>query len=238
MRPLVGQGWTLNYEMFFYAMFAIALLMPLRRGIALFFALIVALVGAGLYVAGAGDKHIAQMVHFYLQPILLLFGVGVAMRLFEKSYVEHVASKRPLLLISGILTATIAAVIVFRIPNILPVWAQVVMWSPSIAVVMIAVGARPNTDMIAERVLGRLGDASYSVYLFHLFILAAIEKVLPTGVAMPLGVAFFVAALLSANVAGFVIFKFVERPITAWLLSSAERLSPKILGNTGLPERG
>src|SRR5262249_60177752 len=29
-----GQGWTLNYEMFFYAAFALAMLLPRRRGIA------------------------------------------------------------------------------------------------------------------------------------------------------------------------------------------------------------
>jgi peptidoglycan/LPS O-acetylase OafA/YrhL len=33
MEPVLGQGWTLNYEMFFYALFAIALILPRRVGL-------------------------------------------------------------------------------------------------------------------------------------------------------------------------------------------------------------
>ncbi len=34
LRPVLGQGWTLEYEMFFYALFAISMLLPRRVGLA------------------------------------------------------------------------------------------------------------------------------------------------------------------------------------------------------------
>ena len=34
LRPILGQGWTLDYEMFFYAAFTLAILWPRRFGVA------------------------------------------------------------------------------------------------------------------------------------------------------------------------------------------------------------
>src|SRR5512139_3258831 len=33
LRPLIGQGWTLDYEMFFYVVFGLAMLLPRARAI-------------------------------------------------------------------------------------------------------------------------------------------------------------------------------------------------------------
>jgi len=46
--PVVGVGWTLNYEMFFYAVFAGALLLPRRLGLQLIFVCFGILVGLGI----------------------------------------------------------------------------------------------------------------------------------------------------------------------------------------------
>jgi len=48
IRPVMALGWTLNLEMFFYVLFAGALLLPLRRGM-----IALALVISGLALAGA-----------------------------------------------------------------------------------------------------------------------------------------------------------------------------------------
>ena len=45
MQPLVGQGWTLNYEMFFYAIFAAAILAPRRIAVALASGVLIVAVG-------------------------------------------------------------------------------------------------------------------------------------------------------------------------------------------------
>ena len=82
-HPLLGLGWTLNYEMFFYLLFSFALLLPKRAGL-------VALVSAFVVLAAANplvDPGWVQ-VKFWTDPIILefLFGVGVAM-LFRRGMV-------------------------------------------------------------------------------------------------------------------------------------------------------
>src|SRR5207237_5929129 len=45
VQPLYGLGWTLNYEMFFYVLFSLAVAWPRRRAVP---ALMLALAGLGL----------------------------------------------------------------------------------------------------------------------------------------------------------------------------------------------
>jgi exopolysaccharide production protein ExoZ len=61
-----------------------------------------------------------------------------------------------------------------------------------------------------EPIARAAGDASYSVYLFHTFILSALLrlKVQDLGPAV-----FIVAAMLAAHLLGFVIYALVERPV-------------------------
>ena len=50
ISPIIGVGWTLDYEMFFYLAFAGALFLPLRRGLLAIGALFVSAVGIGALV--------------------------------------------------------------------------------------------------------------------------------------------------------------------------------------------
>src|SRR5258707_7751185 len=47
LRPILGQGWTLNYEMYFYAAFAVAILWPRRLGVGILTAAFLALAWLG-----------------------------------------------------------------------------------------------------------------------------------------------------------------------------------------------
>jgi exopolysaccharide production protein ExoZ len=74
--PLYGIGWTLNYEMFFYVVFAVALVA--RREIA------VAIVGAvlGAFVlASSLNAHFPSQIAYLANPRILefVFGMGIAM---------------------------------------------------------------------------------------------------------------------------------------------------------------
>ncbi|HEX2943163.1 MAG TPA: hypothetical protein VHO91_19080, partial [Rhodopila sp.] len=75
--------------------------------------------------------------------------------------------------------------------------------------VFISIFGRPREGWV-ERVAEGFGDASYSVYLFHAFILSALVR-LHVQNAGP--VVFTIAALIGANAFGYVMFRLVERPV-------------------------
>ncbi len=73
VRPLATPGWTLNLEMLFYVVFAVALLLPRRRGLTLVFGALGLLVAA--QVAGILP---GTALNFWGDPIVLGFLFGVA----------------------------------------------------------------------------------------------------------------------------------------------------------------
>src|SRR5690606_9244014 len=76
-NPLIPVGWTLNYEMFFYACFAIALLIPRRR---VSYVVAAAVIG-GLGLVGFGQTFTGVLVNFYTRPILVEFALGIVLGL-------------------------------------------------------------------------------------------------------------------------------------------------------------
>lgn len=68
--PIYVPGWTLNYEMVFYALFAVALLW--RQGLWLVLVALGALAAAGLAYPG-----------FYTSPIILYFAAGIVLARFK-----------------------------------------------------------------------------------------------------------------------------------------------------------
>lgn len=52
MHPIFGVGWTLNYEMEFYVLFALSLFFSTQRGLALLFAALGSLAVCGTIIAG------------------------------------------------------------------------------------------------------------------------------------------------------------------------------------------
>ena len=58
ISPIIGVGWTLDYEMLFYLIFAGALFLSLRRGLLAIGALFVSAVGIGAIIIRRGHRQI------------------------------------------------------------------------------------------------------------------------------------------------------------------------------------
>ena len=68
--PILPQGWTLNYEMTFYVIFALALCAPRKFGLPIVCAALITLVLIG------GQSHFAEVVYL-ASPIVLWFLLGI-----------------------------------------------------------------------------------------------------------------------------------------------------------------
>lgn len=201
MQPLLFVGWTLNYEMAFYALFALtAAISPKGRGPVTCAVLLAAIVAIGLMV-----KPGAAVIGFYTDPIVLEFALGIGLAYaFQRGYVL------PVPIAAAVLLAGFVALAVC--PAMSPDGERLLTAGlPAVAIVAAALSLERRGLAARNGVVVALGDASYSLYLSHPFTLAATGLIagklaIPTAIAIP-------GAVLMAMVAGIVVYRCVERPL-------------------------
>ena len=219
-RPVVSLGWTLNYEMFFYVVFAAFLW--LRReaavgGVAAALVLMVAL--------GALWRPGAIALSYWSDPIVLEFALGMGLALAWAHGVR--LNRGP----AAALMAAALLLLAFDLDGMRDVPAFGV--DPNGFGRLLACGL-PMAALLGATVLSRpalpsrghglaavalLGDASYALYLFHPLVIIATRKVyLAAGLLPALGVwPLVLAELVLASAAAVAIHLVVEKPVTAAL---------------------
>jgi exopolysaccharide production protein ExoZ len=212
VRPLATQGWTLNLEMLFYVVFAVALLFSRRTGYVLLFGSLGLLVAA--HVSGLLP---GVALNFWGHPIVLGFLFGTTIGIFYNRGVRLSRECAIPLLVIGF-----GALFQPWRPSgsgddLLPCLAAGI---PS-AVVLAAVALGPQINERRRLWLPALliGDASYSLYLLHPFLLRALYLLWlkgSVGTVLPLWM-FVPAGIAIASAAAVAIFWYFERPITRWL---------------------
>lgn len=207
--PVLIPGWTLNFEMFFYALFAISLTLPKWRLQAMLGAL------AALVLAGAVLGRPGPLSFVYTSPMLLEFGAGM--------WIAHewLQGKRDrgLVVSLGMVAAGFGLLTQMNSRPCLIVGAT-----------LIVLGAlNPRLCEMRSRPLLELGNASYSIYLTHLFTLGILRVVwmrfIP-GISAAGAAAFMALALVGSSIAGWVCYRFIERPMTDWLHARIRRIYP------------
>jgi exopolysaccharide production protein ExoZ len=201
IQPIVPQGWTLIYEVFFYLVFAAALILPRRIAIGA-----VALVMIGFVMA--------KVVPYYGEPIILEFVFGSFIGL---AYAEGVRFGWPLRLL--LVAAGLAAYAMAGMPPADMAW---IYWGIPCALVVAGatLGAQiPDGRVVAAFVL--VGDASYALYLSHILPGRVIANVMRdlVGLQGAFLQVVYVAITIGVSVAiAIAIYLFVERPMTRALL--------------------
>lgn len=206
--PLLSQGWTLNYEAFFYLCFALALL--LRNGRWL---LVVAFLG--LVIVGALADPKSTLGWFYTRPIILEFTAGI---LLES--IQHRGLRLPPLAVAACLIAAIAAYFAFYD---LPIGGSRLTDRGLSAILVAAafiLAPEPANPGPIRRALSLGGDASYTIYLSHPFTINAIAVLFS---AFGLRMAALGASLAFALAIAFAaLFYFLaEKPMTKALYRKA-----------------
>lgn len=198
-QPILGVGWTLNYEMFFYALFTLAL--ALRRNVYRF-------VGITLCILAIGScfrQPWWPWPSFYLNSLILEFFFGMLIGracLLRKHLPFAVAA--PLLIASFIMLLT---------PTRLDALPPVVPEGIPAALIILSVASLESVLPRIPKLLLFLADSSYAIYLFHLLaaqipaVLMAKRHIYHPWIAVVLSIA------LSLTVGGLV-HQFFERPMT------------------------
>jgi exopolysaccharide production protein ExoZ len=225
VRPIANLGWTLNLEMFFYVLFALALLLKRTGGLLLVVGTLILLSllhGLGVF---AGNVPL----YFWSDPIILGFvagiGVGVA---YKKGY--RINARQRL----ALLCAFVAAIVVsyFAIPDSFFMRESdslIIRLTFTIAclpmLIIGALGPQLQGRGFASRAAMLIGDASYSLYLIHPFFLRAMQKVWAKLVGDSLPEYFFIPAALAVALAvGIGMYYAFERPVMKLLEAKREKV--------------
>lgn len=211
VQPVYPLGWTLNFEMLFYAVFACAVGLPLRGAAALVLAILAGLTAAGHWLAPW-----PQPVAFWTDPIVLEFAAGVVLGMLRTEGVRLSARARGALAVLGLLAFGLVA----AGSDLLSVVPRTIAFGAPAAFLVAAAALGPAGEErggALERFGAVLGNASYALYLLHPFaIRVARETFWRTGLATVSGPLLFVLVALAVSIVSAVlVFRFVERPLTA-----------------------
>ncbi len=208
IQPLFRLGWTLNYEMLFYAAFASFIGLRRNRAVACVFAVMLALAVAGQALRPSNPQAL-----FWTDPIVLEFAAGMLVAQLLLAGVRLAAPVRLLLAACGV-------GMLFVEGRADGPWRFLAYGLPATLFVAACVLARPASGRVSARLrLGiLLGDASYAIYLVHPFPMRAFavlwQKLHWTGMA---GILSYVAfTVLFACVIAVVVHFWVEMPATLW----------------------
>lgn len=209
MYPLLGVGWTLNYEILFYGSVFFSILFCRKNWIQL---TTLTLIGAYLLF---GHCYQSKLINSFFGNSLIfefLFGI-CAFKIFD----SHILQKFPqyFFLVIGISAYILMAVIE---SNGVVKSRLLLLGVPAAFLIMAAVELeRKYTTPLGKirSILASIGDASYATYLSHYFVVAAFERVihLKLNWINPNSVFGMLLAIIAALVVGQVIYKYFDKPM-------------------------
>jgi exopolysaccharide production protein ExoZ len=210
IQPVYLLGWTLHYEMFFYVLFAAGLALGARRGAYLVLGALCVLVIAGTGIDAPPDKvGLSVAAYVFTRPIMGYFAVGIGIALVR----HRIGDRLPTLPVPLIATIAFAALVAAACaPSDRAAMAATAVALTATVLLTPAATSRPDAFSTFSRAFG---NASYSMYLTHSFILGAFASATASIVARgtPALVAMAVLACVVCFAVGWLSWRLVERPI-------------------------
>ncbi|OGT45981.1 MAG: hypothetical protein A3E82_07625 [Gammaproteobacteria bacterium RIFCSPHIGHO2_12_FULL_38_11] len=197
-RPMLFDAWTLEFEMVFYLLFAAALIIPKMR-----FSFIAT---ALLIITLVITRQASLMLEF-------LFGMIVAV---ISLYKEPSVRVTFCVFLLGVILLLASAI--FQLEQI----NRVILWGMPAALLVFGL---VNLPQYKNALLRKLGDASYSIYLFQVFAYLLFYKAL-TYMHAPqrFDVVYMVLCTLFSIFLGYCVYFFVELRLTHFIFNVRKNL--------------
>jgi exopolysaccharide production protein ExoZ len=234
VQPILGQGWSLNYEMLFYVAFGAMFFLPRRWHAPAVAGLMTALAAARAF-GWLGDAGSGGALYYWADSIILYFVAGVLACLVA----QHWRARNWPALTQGWAALLGTAIVVWFAGFALPAHEALAFpWMPVACLVplllCITAQARPIGSAWQPAVSG--GDASYSTYLTHGFLMGPLARLLG-GLSATGGLGYYGFAwvcVLACTGAGYLVFIGLEKPLNTgkggalgWLLARSRLGVPR-----------
>jgi exopolysaccharide production protein ExoZ len=222
--PILAQGWTLNFEMFFYALFALSLAAPRRLRLPGLAVTLGSLVVIGRLFGPFGNP----LAAVYTSPLLLEFAAGMILaHLWLRNGSRDWSRWSLLFVVFGF------CAIGLRDSRLITQHSAFITMGA--AFIIVAGCLHPKIFAIQNGPLLELGNASYAIYLIHQFVLEALVwswlRLFPL-VTRASSVLFVTSALLLCAAVGWSCYQFIERPLTSRLREFVQRSASVATANS------
>lgn len=216
VNPALGQGWTLDYEMFFYGLFGTAMLFPRRAALPGLAAALLAFVALGRLWTPTAAAPAAWTDGLLLE---FLFGLAVGAAAERGLRLGGAAACAVVLLGAGLLVAM--GPLTGRFDGVAPSVREGVPAAIVVGGCVLGPRWRAGAATVA---LALVGDASYSLYLSHPFAVRLLRQAWLAGMPAEAPPTLYLALACAAAVGvALALHRWVERPMTEAL---GRRLAP------------
>lgn len=228
IQPLIFQGWTLNYELFFYACIWIASLINKKNYsfITFFIFLFITIL--------SNNSSIEVIKKFYGTLLGFDFVLGIiCFKIFKKNFFRNFSSQTLCVISFSLLIFMVFHELLFHRrldPLEISVYGNNLNFTrffyyaipSSLLVVTITSLEKMTSNQTNNRLIKMIfttGNSSYSIYLIHFFVIILIQKFLnifklsPYIYSITLG---FLSLFLCIFI-GYLVDLLIDKPITRWL---------------------
>lgn len=207
--PVLYQGWTLNYEVFFYAIVLLAILRPASQRFPVIAAILLGFVAVGHWLPSS-----QPWVSVYTDPLLVEFLVGYGFGHLRLRGLRFARGSGLALIGLGLIGLGLAAATAEGPEG----WRRILVWGmPAICLVVGSVTIEDREALPTLPLAGLLGEASYAIYLTHgmaISLLVAIWRRLGAWTAIGLDTPILAAATFGLAVTvGVAFHRVVEAPM-------------------------
>ena len=207
--PLLQVGWTLNAEMQFYLLFALAFTAPLMLRVFAATLILFSIVTTGLLL-GPQNETLSALS----DPILLefIFGMFIALALDRRLI--------PRSKVLGLILFSIGMGLILGLPSTPDThgWRFLIAGLPAAMILFGLLMIEQATPIRNIKTLKLLGDSSYSLYLWHFFIIGAARFAWRyTDISGALNdILFLITVVLTSILASIVGYICIERPLVGF----------------------
>ena len=206
--PMLGPGWTINYEIAFYLTCVVGLFLSRRRPLLATTLLVLVWWYLARSTTGVASE-------FYGRSLILYFVAGMIVWQFSKITSLRIQGRRYLLLI--LLACTALAYLEF-LSNHQQGSSLNEKLRALLAVAVVAAGlflepAFQRFSSVGRAVLVEIGDASYAIYLSHIFVIHLLTIVARKLGIVDAGLGWALVSVLVSTIVGILIHRYFDSPI-------------------------
>jgi peptidoglycan/LPS O-acetylase OafA/YrhL len=226
-KPLLTISWTLVYEVFFYVVFAFVLAFDRKWCLPLIGAWAVATLVLSAVVAPLHNLYL----NVYTNPLLLEFIFGVCAGYLVQTRGALLPIPSLALGITGVVLADVFYESIDRAAGFGGNLRFLCIGVPMLLIFNGVVGLETQYDRVAPAFLQRLGNASYSLYLWHVPITLLLARAAAPLLRHPnplLHLVWLAGATVVVVGASLLLYDYVERPLLRFFGARIRQLDARL----------